>query len=1001
MPVDFLTSEQETRYGRYTAEPDPDQLARYFHLDDADRTLVAQRRGDHNRLGFALQLCTVRFLGIFLSDPTDVPPGAMVYVARQIGVKHPVCVVRYKERPATHREHAGEIQRVYNYRDFHQPAALLPFLRWLYVRAWVSAERPSVLFDLATAHLAEHKILLPGVSVLARLVARTRERTANRLWKMLAQVPETQQRERLESLLVVPEGARQTPFDRLRRGPTRVSGPGLVSALQRLEEIRALGVGDLHLPRIPPGRLKALARFAAATGTPNLGRMSPDRQIATLLAFARHFEIVAMDEALDVLDALLTDVNTQAKREGKKRRLRTLGDLDIAAIHLRIVSEVVVDETCDLMKLRQEIYARVPREQVLQAMCTVNDLTRPPDDAFIPELAERYGRVRRFLPTLLKRVCFQATQAGKPLLEALSFLRNLEEQRKPEMSKAPLDVVPPAWKRVIIGKDKQINRAVYTLCVIQQLQERLRRRDIYVARSERWGDPRAKLLQGAAWETVRSQVCRTLQREADAESELRRLSQHLEVAYQQTASRLATNTAVTITQLNGKAKLTLSGLDKLDEPVRLVRLRTLVDALLPRADLPDLLLEIHQRTGFMDEFLPLTEGGTRIQEMTTSICAALIAEACNIGLEPLLRRDNPALSRDRLSWIQQNYFRAETLTRANARLVEAQTHIPLAQAWGGGEVASADGLRFVVPVRTVSAGPNPKYFGVGKGITYYNFTSNQFTGFQGIVIPGTTHEAPYILEGLLEQQTVLKPMEIMADTAAYSDVIFGLFYLLGYQFSPRLADIGTTRFWRMDKEADYGALNGIARHRVNTRLIHNNWDDMLRVASSLKLGTISASELIRSLLQSKRPSTLARALGELGRINKTLYLLPYIDDETYRRRILTQLNRHEKRHNLAREVFHGRRGEVRQRYREGQEDQLSALGLVVNAIVLWNTLYMDAALNHLRQSEVEVRDEDIVRLWPLGWQHINFLGRYFFALSDLVARGEMRPLMFSEAVELA
>ena len=154
------------------------------------------------------------------------------------------------------------------------------------------------------------------------------------------------------------------------------------------------------------------------------------------------------------------------------------------------------------------------------------------------------------------------------------------------------------------------------------------------------------------------------------------------------------------------------------------------------------------------------------------------------------RKDHPALSRDRLSWIQQNYFRAETLIRANARLVEAQTHIPLAQTWGGGEVASADGLRFVVPVRTVHAGPNRKYFGVGKGITYYNFTSNQFTGFQGIVIPGTTHEAPYILEGLLEQQTILKPMEIMADTAAYSDVIFGLFYLLGYQFSPRLADIG-------------------------------------------------------------------------------------------------------------------------------------------------------------------------------------------------------------------
>ena len=110
------------------------------------------------------------------------------------------------------------------------------------------------------------------------------------------------------------------------------------------------------------------------------------------------------------------------------------------------------------------------------------------------------------------------------------------------------------------------------------------------------------------------------------------------------------------------------------------------------------------------------------------------------------------------------------------------------------------------------------------------------------------------------------------------------------------------------------------------------------------MGTISASELIRSLLRSSRPSTLTRAIGELGRVAKTLYLLSYLDDETYRRRILTQLNRGESRHGVARTIFHGQRGEVRQRYREGQEDQLGALGLVVNVLVLWNTLYMDAAL---------------------------------------------------------
>ena len=125
---------------------------------------------------------------------------------------------------------------------------------------------------------------------------------------------------------------------------------------------------------------------------------------------------------------------------------------------------------------------------------------------------------------------------------------------------------------------------------------------------------------------------------------------------------------------------------------------------------------------------------------------------------------------------------------------------------------------------------------------------------------------------------------------------------------------------------------------------------------------------------------------------KSLYLLSYIDDEAYRRRILVQLNRGEGRHQLARAVFHGKRGELRQRYREGQEDQLGALGLVVNVIVLWNTIYMDAALNQLRAEGFDVRDEDVARLSPLGFEHINMLGRYAFTLPDAVARGELRPL---------
>jgi TnpA family transposase len=821
----FLTREQRQRYGNYDSEPTPMQLARYFHLDDTDKNSILIRRGNHNRLGFALQLVSVRFLGTFLENPIDVPSGVVIELATQLGITNIDCLPQYLERPFTHWEHRAEIKQRYGYRDFSEQPGHWQLVRWLYGRAWVGSESPSVLFDLATARLVEHKVLLPGVTVLERLVVSVRERAANRLWRVLSQIPSDEQRLKLEALLVSEKENWYTPLDQLRKSPTRHSSPALVSALNRLVTIRSLGINALDFSHIPAISLKALARHAATIRVQAIARMPEQRRIATVLAFVRVLEAEAGDDILDLLALLVKDLLISSVRDGKKE----------------------------------------------------------------------------------------------------------------------------------------------------------------------WSNPHAKLLQGSHWESARPQVCRTLNLQQTPEAELSQLKQQLDEAFHRTANNLPSNTAIQIEATQkGNDTFTISNLDKLEEPDSLKALKKLVARLLPRIDLPEALLEIHTKTGFMDEFIHGSLESSRVEDLPISICAVLVAQSCNIGLKPLARNDIPALTRNRLAWIQQNYLRSETLLRANARLVDAQTQIPLAQTWGGGDVASADGLRFVVPVQTLNSGPNRKYFGRGRGITYYNFVSDQFTGFHALVVPGTLRDSLVVLVGLLEQQTSLSPKEVMTDTAGYSDVVFGLFWLLGYQFSPRLADVGEARFWRLDQSANYGALDGIARQRVNISLIENHWDDMLRVAGSLKLGMVSAIDIMRTLSPGDKPSVLGRAIGELGRIAKTLYLLNYVDDEAYRRRILTQLNRGEGRHALARVTFYGQKGELRQRYREGQEDQLSALGLVVNALILWNTYYMDEALTSLQAQGVN--QEDVARLSPLGHAHINMLGRYQFSLPPAVIAGKMRPL---------
>jgi TnpA family transposase len=850
-----------------------------------------------------------------------------------------------------------------------------------------------VLFDRATAWLVARKVLLPGATTLERLVARVRARASERLWRLLTAGTTPEQRTRLEGLIAVPDGERRSALDRLRDGPVIQSATALARAIRRLKEVQDLARDLPRTDRLPRSRVLALARFAALSKAQAIARMPGARRIATLLAFIRTLEASAQDDVLDLFDIVGTKILAAATRAGQAARLRTLRDLDRAALTLRAACAPLLDRDTPDTELRAAVFAAVPRETLEAALAQVDNLVQPPENPYLAELLARYASVRRFLPALAGTVALGANPAGRAVLEAVHYVRDAEgrgPRRRPPTP--PLDFVPKSWLgRVVEGGE--VDRKVWTMCLVERMRHALRRRDLYATPAIRYADPRIGLLAGAAWGAARTAVCRTLDLSPDGTAEVARLAERLDRAYRSTAARLPGNAAVRLGETENGTELVLSGLDKLDEPPGLVALRAAVAARLPRVDLPELLLEVEARTGFAGAFTHASEAGARIGDLTTSIGAVLVAEACNTGFEPLIRPDVPALRRSRLSWVKQNYLRAETIAAANARLVAAQNGIALARAWGGGDVASADGLRFVVPVRTAHAGPNPLYFGAGRGVTYYNLMSDRFTGLNGIVVPGTLRDSLVLLSVVLEQETELEPAEIVTDTGAYTDVIFAIFWLLGFQFSPRLADIGGARFWRIAARAEaYGPLNGLARHRVDAALIARHWDDLLRLAGSLKLGLVQAGGLMRMLQTNDRPTRLARALAELGRIIKTLYLLAYLDDEAYRRRILGQLNRHEGRHDLARVVFHGRRGELRQRYREGQEDQLGALGLVVNMIVLWNTIYMDAALARLRAEGHEVRDEDVVRLSPLGFTHINMLGRYAFTLPEAVARGELRPL---------
>lgn len=230
-----------------------------------------------------------------------------------------------------------------------------------------------------------------------------------------------------------------------------------------------------------------------------------------------------------------------------------------------------------------------------------------------------------------------------------------------------------------------------------------------------------------------------------------------------------------------------------------------------------------------------------------------------------------------------------------------------------------------------------------------------------MVVPGTPRDSLYILDMLLNLDGGLRPEMVATDNASYSDMVFGLFRILGYNFSPRFRDLDDQRFWRAQMDGvetgGYGPLEDLASNKVNLKKIETHWEDMLRVAGSLVTNQVRAYDLLRMFGREGRPTPLGQAFAEYGRIAKTLHLLQMLDpvDDTYRRQMGKQLSVQESRHTLARGICHGKKGTIHQAYRDGMEDHLGSLGLVLNAVVLWTTRYIDAAVAQLRAEGHDIK----------------------------------------------
>ncbi|MFC1231474.1 Tn3 family transposase [Streptomyces sp. Sce081] len=578
------------------------------------------------------------------------------------------------------------------------------------------------MFDRAVVWLVNNRVLLPGVTTPAGMVAAVRQEENDRLHAALYEAVPYGLRTEVVRLLEVPEKKRVSELERLRLGPMKVSGKAMRLALDRAREVRGLGAGAVDAGRVPAARTTGLARYGLTSKAPTLKRLEVTRQTAPLLATVWHLETATVDDALDLLHALMaTKLLAKAERMGNDAKLKALPQLRKAAKKVAAAVDVLLatppatdtGELVSVVDAWSAIERVVPRKQLAEALATIAAVvpdTDGDDDAeWRAELVARYGTVRGFIPLLVEVIDLGAVEAGSPVVKTLKGLPNLIGRRKVGAEEVASDLVTGSWRRLVFANPDLphgvVDKAAYSFCVLEHLHRSLRRRDVFARDGDRWGDPRVKLLAGAKWTAAEPKVLTALGLESQPAGHLAELASALHAAYVQVAAGLPGNSALEI--VGGRLKL--AELGKAEEPRLMPPFRQLVNSMLPKVDFPELLLEVAELTGMADAFTHVSGAGSGMEGFTPSLCAVLLSEACNVGMTPVIKPDVPALPRGRPVQVGQGYFRAENISAANGPFIEAQAKIDVVRAWGGGLVASADGVRFTVPVQTLSAGLNPRY----------------------------------------------------------------------------------------------------------------------------------------------------------------------------------------------------------------------------------------------------------------------------------------------------